>query len=91
MTKHLPAKSTDVSDSAPVLFFDSAPASGAKDGVIGITLVAARHLPIDGGKVVMQFGTVAHLRCSVASALELRNAIDRALTLMAPQGALNKN
>lgn len=69
----------DCHEPAPLIFFDLAPASAIKDGIVGITLVAVKHIPVDG-LIEQRYATVAHLRCSVESAMELRKAIDRALS-----------
>lgn len=65
---------------APVLFFDGAPTSGNINGTVSVTLVAGRQLGHVGG-TKMDFVAVGFLRCSIAGAIELRNALDNALAL----------
>jgi hypothetical protein len=72
---------------APFIFFEGAPNFGFTNGVVNVTLAAARHLVKDGASVT-EAVAVAHLRCSIPAAMELRAAIDGALLLAAkPTGA----
>jgi hypothetical protein len=76
-----PVKIT-VSDTAlaPFIFFEGVPNLGFNNGVVNVTLATGRHLVTDGVPVTV-FVVVAHLRCNVAAAMELRRAIDDALLL----------
>ena len=78
-------QSLTVSDTlhAPVIYFDGAPNFGCNGGIVSIALAVARHLSRDG-EVVSDVIAVAHLRCSVEAAVDLRSAIDNALLLGAP-------
>ena len=71
---------------ASFLYFESAPAFGAIQGVIQITLTANRILPIEGTQVGMDRVVVAHLRMNIPAALSLKSAIDGALLLATPTG-----
>jgi hypothetical protein len=61
---------------APFVFFEGAPNFGFVNGVVNVTLAASRHL-IKDGAVVSDIVAVAHLRCNIPAALELRGALDR--------------
>jgi hypothetical protein len=76
-----PVKIT-VSDAAlaPFIFFEGVPNLGFNNGVVNLTLAAGRHLMTDGISAT-DFVAVAHLRCNVIAAMELRKAIDDALLL----------
>jgi hypothetical protein len=63
---------------APFIYFDGAPAMGVQNGVVEIELVARAVMPKDNGAVYSDMVCVAHLRCSLAAAINLRDAIDRA-------------
>jgi hypothetical protein len=72
---------------APYIYFEGAPNFGFVNGIIGVTLAANRHLLRDGAPVTDAVA-IAHLRCNVPAAIELRNALDGALLLAArPQGS----
>jgi hypothetical protein len=77
-----PSAKLTVSDpaSAPFIFFEGTPSFGNNNGVVNITLAANRHLLKDGA-VSSDAVAVAYLRCNVAAAVELRNALDSALLL----------
>lgn len=69
-------------DASPnIVYFDIAPAFGIMGGAIQIEL-ASRILHPDGAKVMIEFVTNGHLRCSPAAAVDLRNAIDKALAML---------
>jgi hypothetical protein len=76
-----PVKIT-ISDTAlaPFIFFEGVPNLGFNNGVVNLTLANGRHLMTEGAAVT-DFVAVAHLRCSVVAAMELRKAIDDALLL----------
>jgi len=65
---------------APVIYFDGAPNFGNANGVVNVTLAVARHLGT-GGEVTTDALAVAHLRCTIQAAVDLRNAIDKALLI----------
>jgi|SRR5579863_4408260 hypothetical protein len=69
---------------APFIFYEQAPAFGATNGVINITLSAHRTLIGKDGVVTNEQVVVAYLRGNVPAALSLRQAIDKALLLVAP-------
>jgi len=74
---------------APIIYFDGAPNFGNASGIVNVTLAAARHLP-NGDQIDTDVIAVAFLRCSIQAALDLRNALDRALLLGArAEGGLN--
>jgi hypothetical protein len=67
---------------APIVFFEWAPASGFANGIISATLGANCNTQVrPNGEVVSEPLVVAHLRCSVQAALNLRRAIDNALSI----------
>jgi hypothetical protein len=74
-----------VSDTAhaPFIFYEIAPAFGFTNGVVNITLSANRTWIKDGVAMNDQV-VVAYLRGNVQAAINLREAIDKALLLAAP-------
>ncbi len=80
---HLPL-SVAASDAAPFVYFDSAANYGLHNGVAQITLEARRTLSTEAGLVAERV-VVAHLRMSVAAAMNLRAALDGLALLAAPQ------
>jgi len=68
---------------APYIYFEGAPNFGFMHGIINITIAANRHLLRDGAPVAYAMA-IAHLRCNIPAAIELRNALDAALLLAAP-------
>ena len=71
---------------APYVYFEGAPNFGFGNGIISVTLAANRHLLRDGAPVTDAVA-VAHPRCNVPAAIELRSVLDAALLLAArPQG-----
>jgi len=68
---------------APFIYFDGAPSFGTNGGIVSITLAAARLLSAGDRGVAKDIVAVAHLRCSAKAAMDLRNAIDKALLLQA--------
>ncbi len=75
---------------APIIYFEGAPNSGCSNGIVNITLAAARNLP-DGDRIHKDVVAVAFLRCSVTAAKALRHALDNALLLEASSGASEPN
>jgi hypothetical protein len=71
------------SANAPFLFFDDARAVGYYNGVIRVTLCAARDLPTAAG-IGIDWAVTGHLRMSIPAARALRDAIDSALLLATP-------
>ena len=71
---------------APFLYFEHASAFGHLNGIIRITLEAARIMPAPGNPraAVTDRVIVAHLRMNVPAALSLKAAIEGALRLAAP-------
>ena len=55
---------------------------GFTNGTVNVTLAPARHLVKDGASVTDAVA-VAHLRCNIPAAIELRAALDSALLLAA--------
>jgi hypothetical protein len=68
---------------APVIYFDGVPAVGAWSGNIELELAARLLMPQrDGEHVSIDMGCVAHLRCSAAAAIALRDSINNALKIL---------
>jgi len=67
---------------APIIYFESAPNFGNASGIVNVTLAVDRHIP-DGTQIASDTIAVASLRCNAQAAIELRNALDRALLLAA--------
>jgi|EndMetStandDraft_3_1072993.scaffolds.fasta_scaffold881409_1 hypothetical protein len=79
---------------APIVFFEWAPASGCANGIVSVTLGANCNTQVrPNGEVMSEMLVVAHLRCSVQAALNLRRALDNALSLAVrgrvPKGKTN--
>jgi hypothetical protein len=70
---------------APFIFYEGAAAFGFTNGVVNITLAANRTWVGPDG-VMNEQVVVAYLRGNIQAALNLRQAIDRALLLAAPAG-----
>jgi hypothetical protein len=68
---------------APILFVEGAPSFGFSNGIVNITIAAARHLPA-GDDLATDYVAVAHLRCTIPGAIDLKNAIDAALLMAKP-------
>ena len=69
---------------APIIFFEGISTFSNNNGIVGLMLVAGLTLPTDDGGTVGKVSAVAHLRCSIAVAVALRDALDRALLLGVP-------
>ena len=70
---------------APIIFFERAPLSGYADGIISITLSnfcpesqPSGELP--SGELRREAVTAAHLKCSIQAAINLREALNNALS-----------
>lgn len=72
--------STSSSERAPIIYFDGASCFGHHNGAIQIELAANLLMPV-GAAVRVDVVQTAHLRCSVAAALALREALDKALVM----------
>lgn len=68
---------------APIIFFDGVPNFGTANGIVNITLAANRHM-LQGDSVETDVIATAFLRCNVQAAMNLRDAIDKALLIGAP-------
>jgi hypothetical protein len=79
----VPVSISDTSH-APFIYFENAPAFGFMSGVVNITLSANRTYAGPEGAVVNEQIVVAYLRGNISAALNLRQAIDKALLLAAP-------
>jgi hypothetical protein len=75
---------------APVVYFDGAPNFGNRHGVVNVTLAINRHLANVAGGVDVDVVAVVDLRCSVAAAVDLRTALDKAILLGAPTAGGDK-
>ena len=75
---------------APIVYFDGVTNFGCNNGVVNVTLGANRYLPDSGSGVIGDVIVVSHLRCTVAAAMDLRAALDKALLIGAPtDGQIN--
>jgi hypothetical protein len=76
---------------APVVYFDGAPFFGVLSGAIQVEL-AGRTITGTPEGTTSEFVTMGRLRCSPAAAIDLRDALTKALEMLqqiqdAPQGA----
>jgi len=67
---------------APFIYFDGISCFGTNNGVIQFEMAANTLTPDEGGGVKIAISTTAHLRCSPAAAIDLRNSIDKALEML---------
>ena len=72
--------STSSSERAPIIYFDGASCFGHHNGAIQLELAANLLMPV-GAAVRVDVVQTAHLRCSVAAALALREALEKALAM----------
>src|SRR3954465_2284562 len=72
--------STSSSERAPIIYFDGASCFGHHNGAIQIELAANLLMPV-GAAVRVHVVETGHLRCSVAAALALREALEKALAM----------
>jgi predicted HAD superfamily phosphohydrolase YqeG len=63
------------SANAPFLFFDGAPVFGMNNGIVNMSLEAARHTLV-GDQVLTDRVVVAHLRTSLVGLQQLKKAIE---------------
>jgi hypothetical protein len=86
---------TPVSDlpKAPIIFFEYCPTLGNAQGLINVMLAAGIVLPTGNGNTQVTPVAVAHLRCTTHAAIQLRDALDKALLMGAavspPEGKSN--
>jgi hypothetical protein len=73
--------STASSERAPFVYFDGVSCFGHHNGAIQIELAANLLMPVGAGVRIDVIQT-AHLRCSPAAAIVLREALDKALAMM---------
>jgi hypothetical protein len=73
--------SNSSSERAPIIYFDGASCFGHHNGAIQIELAANLLMPV-GAAVRVDVVQTAHLRCSPAAALALREALDKALAML---------
>jgi hypothetical protein len=69
---------------APVIYFDGASNYGCNQGIVNFTLAMGRHLANASGGVDFDIIAVAHARCSIPAAIDLRNALDKAILIGTP-------
>jgi hypothetical protein len=76
---------------APVFYFEICPTIGNHNGVVNLLLATALAEPAPDDGVKSRIKAVAHLRMSVAGAVNLRDSIDKALLIGAPVAAGKAN
>lgn len=84
----MPGPAVKNTASAPMIYFDNAPALGVLNGVVEIELVARTMMQNTDGVIAQEIICVGHLRCSLQAASNLRTAIDKAMAIaqgQAPQ------
>jgi hypothetical protein len=72
------------SEQAPFIYFDGVVTFGVNAGAIQLELAANTLVP-DGAAIRTDVLITAHLRCSPAAAMSLRDSIDKALAMPARQ------
>jgi hypothetical protein len=76
---------------APILYFEEVPTFGHFNGVIRVTLEAARLYAVVPGQVTSDRVVVAHLRMSIPAARSLIAGLQGALLLANPAPSNTKN
>jgi hypothetical protein len=71
-------------ESAPFIYFDGVLTAGVHQGNVRLELGASSAIPTQNGEAKTVHVITAHLRCSPSAAAALRDAIDKALLLLAP-------
>lgn len=66
---------------APMIYFDSNPTIGLANNIVELDLSARALTLVSDGNVKVETICVAHLRCSIEAALNLRRGIDKALKM----------
>ena len=66
---------------APFVYFDCAPVFGTLGGVIEVELAVRMLMPRTDNTVANEFQCAAHLRSSVQGAMQLRDALDKAIAM----------
>jgi hypothetical protein len=79
LTHHLVVPMRDTHH-APIIFFDGAPLSGGANGIVSIVLSASCSEIRPDGEVRGEAVIAAYLKCSISAAINLRAAIDNALS-----------
>jgi hypothetical protein len=87
----LPEISIDGSVHAPLLYFEDASAFGYMNGIIRVTLEAARIYPTAAQGVQVERVAVAHLRMNVPAARSLITALEGAILLGTQSASESKN
>jgi hypothetical protein len=70
-------------EAAPFIYFDAAATYGVVAGVIQVELTANMLLPGEHGAIGAKAVMTAHLRCSPAAAMALRDALNGTLEALA--------
>jgi hypothetical protein len=80
-TRRLAHASAVATRDTPIVYFDTAPASGSGHGIVSIALGADCIEIGPNGEVRGDVVVAAYLKCSIPAAMSLRAAIDSALSL----------
>ena len=67
--------------SAPIIFFEFCPTLGNNNGLINVMLATGLVMPTSGPGTETVPVAVAHLRCTTAAAVQLREALGKALQM----------
>jgi hypothetical protein len=67
---------------APIIYFDFAPAYGVMGGVVQIELASRAWVPFQDGSVGMPTIETCRLRCNPVAAKNLKDALEAALKLL---------
>ncbi|HEY1858934.1 MAG TPA: hypothetical protein VGG61_01185, partial [Gemmataceae bacterium] len=71
-------------------YFDGAPSMGTQGGLVEIELAARAIMPDASGGVSVDMVCVAHLRCSLNAAVQLRDILERSIATMTEPPALKQ-
>lgn len=70
---------------APLVYFDNVPVYGTWGGNLEVELATRLLMPRSDGAVGVDMGCTAHLRCSPAAAMQLIDALTKALDMLSRQ------
>jgi hypothetical protein len=86
LAAHHAPKEVTVKDAtrAPIIYFDGCSTFGFNNGIVNLMLAVGLVLPTSDGNTRVEAVAAAHLRCSAATAMQLRDMIDKALLIAAP-------
>lgn len=68
----------------PITYFEHAPSFSYLNGIVGVALTVGSVVPDGGTKTRTVAAVAAHLKCNIAGAIALRDALNGALLMAQP-------